>query len=123
MAARGIALAFLLAGASGDSAWPDTVAMEGRSSNQPEAILRTADAVALCLRREREWIDFCNGLVQAYAEHAILRGAACIPFGVSRRDLVDVFTGPDVVVSTGYVDNLPAIETAVEMFVRHFPCK
>lgn len=84
--------------------------------------MRTADAVALCLRREREWIDFCNGLAQGYAEHAILTGLVCIPFGTTRRELVEVFTGPDVVVSTGFIDNLPAIETSVEMFIRHFPC-
>jgi len=95
----------------------------GRASAFPEFFARTGDAVALCLRPEPHWQDFCNGLVQGYAEHAVLTGKACIPPGTTRRRLVEVFTGPDVVVSTGYIDDLPAYETALEMFIRHFPCR
>jgi len=88
----------------------------------PEPFLRTGDAVALCLSPESQWVDFCNGLAQGYAEYAMLHDKACIPYGTSRRELVQVFTGPDVVVSTGYIDDLPAFETALEMFIKHFPC-
>ena len=122
---RGIILALLLAGPALAQAQTQagTAPGGGRAAFQPEPFLRTADAVALCLRREPEWIDFCNGLLQGYAESAMLRGAACIPFGTSRRDLVEVFTAPEVVVSTGYIDNLPALETAAEMLARRYPCK
>ena len=94
----------------------------GRASILPELFARSSDAVALCLRPEPHWQDFCNGLAQGYAEYAVLTGKACIPAGTTRRRLVEVFTGPDVVVSTGYIDDLPAYETALEMFIRHFPC-
>lgn len=119
---RGLLLALLLAVPGAGTAQQGPAPMGGRESFQPETFMRTGDAVTLCLRREPQWIDFCNGLVQAYAENAILKGVACIPFGTSRRELVEVFTGADVVVSTGFIDNLPALETAVEMFVRHYPC-
>lgn len=88
----------------------------------PEPFLRTSDAVALCLSSEPRWVDFCNGLAQGYAEYAMLHDKACIPYGTTRRELVEVFIGPDVVVSTGYIDDLPAFETALEMFIKHFPC-
>ena len=100
----------------------DGTVAPGRRPVAPEVFLRTGDAVALCLRPEPHWQDFCNGLVQGYAEFAVVRGKACIPLGITRRELVEIFAGPDVVVSTGYIDDLPAFETAVEMFIRHFPC-
>lgn len=90
---------------------------------QPEQILRTGDTVALCLRPEDHWQNFCDGLAQAYSEVAMRTGKACIPSGTTRRELVATFIGPDVVVSTGFIDDLPALETAVEMFIRHYPCK
>jgi hypothetical protein len=94
----------------------------GRAAIASDFFMPTGDTVALCLRPEAHWQDFCNGLVQGYAEHAVLTGKACIPPGTNRRRLVEVFTGPDVVVSTGYIDDHPAYETAIEMFIRHFPC-
>ena len=100
----------------------DFPVVQGRRPVVAEPFLRTGDAVALCLLRERQWQDFCNGLVQGYADYVVLRKKACIPATVTLRDLVAVFAGPDVVVSTGYIDDLPALETAVEMFIRHFPC-
>ncbi len=95
----------------------------GRRPVVPEMFLRTGEAVSLCLERSAPWVDFCNGLMQGYAEYAVTTGKACIPAGISRRKLVETFTGPDVVLTTGYMDNLPALQTAVEMFIRHYPCE
>jgi len=90
---------------------------------KPELFLRTGDVVALCLRRELQIQALCEGLAQAYAEVIVLQGKACIPVGTSRQDLLQTLIGPDVVVSTGYIDRLPAFETAKEMFIRHYPCE
>ncbi len=100
----------------------DSPVVQGRRPIMAEPFLRTGDAVALCLLRERQWQDFCNGLVQGYADYVVIRKKACIPATVTRQDLVAVFAGPHVVVSTGYIDDLPAFETAVELFISHFPC-
>ena len=100
----------------------DSPVVQGRRPIVAEPFLRTGDAVALCLLRERQWQDFCNGLVQGYADYVVIRKKACIPATVTRQDLVAVFAGPHVVVSTGYIDDLPAFETAVELFISHFPC-
>ncbi len=94
----------------------------GRRAVVPEFILRTGDAVAVCLRDQPQWVDFCNGLVQGYAEYVVINQKACIPAGTSRRELVAVFTAPEVVVTTGFIDDWPAFDTAVEMFIRHYPC-
>jgi hypothetical protein len=94
----------------------------GRLPFQPEFALRTGETIALCLRQDPQIVSFCNGLVQGYAEYAVLSGKVCIPPGTGWRDLVDVFTAPEVVVTTGYIDNLPALETALEMFISRYPC-
>ncbi len=117
--ALGLGLPAFAQGGGATAAEPQT---GGRASIEVEFFARTGDMVALCLRPEPQWRDFCNGVAQGYAEHAVLTGKACIPPGTTRRRLVEVFTGPDVVVSTGYIDDLPAYETALEMFIRHFPC-
>ena len=100
----------------------DFPVVQGRRPVVAEPFLRTGDAVALCLRRERQWQDFCNGLVQGYADYVVIRKKACVPATVTPQELVAVFAGPHVVVSTGYIDDLPAFETAVVLFISHFPC-
>lgn len=90
---------------------------------QPGGVMLTDEAVALCLRPEQAWQDFCNGMMQAYGDIAMLTGRACIPPGTTRRDLVMALTAPEVVVSTGHIDNLPAYETAMEMLIRRYPCR
>lgn len=90
---------------------------------QPSTVMRTDEAVALCLRPEKAWQDFCNGMMQAYGDLAVLSGRACIPPDTTRRALVETFTAPEVVVSTGHIDNLPAYETAMEMLIRRYPCR
>ncbi len=122
MVNRSLLLAFLCAAPVTGAATETAAPTGGRAAYQPEAFLRTGDAVAICLRRDPQWIDFCNGLIQGYAENAILRGAACVPYGTTRRELVEVFTAPEVVATTGFIDNLAALETAIEVFARHYPC-
>lgn len=122
MGYRSLIVAYLCVLPIAAAATEPAVPTGGRAAYQPEAFLRTGDAVAICLRRETQWIDFCNGLIQGYAENAMLRGAACVPYGTTRRELVEVFTAPEVVVTTGYIDDLPALETAIEVFARHYPC-
>ena len=84
--------------------------------------MRTKDAVALCLSADPHWINFCNGLAQGYADHAILSGKVCFPRNITRRQLVETFTAPEVVVAMGFIDDWPAIETALELFIKRYPC-
>lgn len=87
-----------------------------------ESYLHTTDAVALCLRRDAQWQDFCNGLMQGYADYAVVEGKVCLPLGITRQELVEIFTSPEIVVTTGYIDDWPALTTAVQLFIQHFPC-
>ena len=117
-----IALLLMVTVAQAQPSGSDALA-PGRRAISPEVFLRTGDAVALCLKPEDSWKQFCDGLLRGYAEYAVLSGKACIPFGTSHRDLVSAFTAPQIVVSTGYIDDWPALETALEVFIQRFPCR
>jgi hypothetical protein len=94
-----------------------------RSDWRTETYLHTTDAVAICLRPHPQWKSFCDGLMQGYADYAVTEGTICLPFGTTRRQLVEIFTAPEVVVTTGYIDDLPAITTATQLFIKYFPCE
>lgn len=119
----GVALALAVPDLAAAQQSAEGATVPGRRPIVPEFVLRTGDAVAICLGDQPQWIDFCNGLVQGYAEYVNLTRKACIPVGTSRRELVAVFTAPEIVISTGYIDNWPAFDTAVEVFIRHYPCE
>ncbi|GKY89565.1 hypothetical protein [Sinisalibacter aestuarii] len=101
------------------------IAQQGpqRPDWRSQTYLHTTDAVAICLRRTPEWQAFCHGLMQGYADYAVVEGKICLPFGTTREQLLEIFTSPEVVVTTGYIDDRPAIETAVQMFIKAFPCE
>lgn len=82
----------------------------------------TRDIVSLCLSANPIWVDFCNGLFQGYNDYLLIKKLACIPFGVGPSELVDIFISPEIVIHSGYIDDWPAIETATEIFMKHFPC-
>ena len=48
-------------------------------ANQASAestVLSSKGAHALCTTEATHWVDFCNGLIQGYADYASLSGAA-----------------------------------------------
>ena len=93
----------------------------GTEAGAEENVLRTQNAVEICTRPSQNWIDFCNGLMQAYSDFAILSGAACIPAGVTRTQLVTLFTG--MTNTAAYKDNHAALVAAVEIFKLVYPCQ
>ena len=90
--------------------------------NSPEFLLGTQEVVQLCLRQDDTWKNFCNGLIQGYAESANFTQRSCIPSGTKRRSLVEIFIQPEIVVFSGYIDDWPAIDSAAEIFAKYFPC-
>lgn len=96
--------------------------VEWESMNSLPNYSFTRDIVNLCLSTNPIWVDFCNGLFQGYNDYLVVKNLACIPFSVSPRELVDIFISPEIVIHSGYIDDWPAIETAKEIFIKHFPC-
>ena len=90
--------------------------------NSPEFLLGTQEVVQLCLSQNDTWKNFCNGLIQGYAEFANFTVRSCIPSGTKRRSLVEIFIQPEIVVFNGYIDDWPAIDSAAEIFAKYFPC-
>jgi len=86
-----------------------------------DTILSSQNAYALCTQEVSHWIDFCNGLIQGYADYLGLAGEACIPNGTSRTTMITLFT--DRLPSTSaYSSDEPAFVAAIEVFSRIYPC-
>ena len=85
-------------------------------------ILRTQNAYSICTKPDMDWINFCNGLIQGYSEYIILSNQACIPVGVTRTQLVTVFTGKLMKMTKAFQSDLPAIEGAKQVFKLAYPC-
>ena len=79
-------------------------------------------ALSLCTIAQPHWVDFCNGLMQGYADYAALVGEACFPTGITRTDLVQLFE-ENVRLTQAWRQDNAAILAATEIFSKQFPCK
>ena len=86
-------------------------------------ILLSQNAYQVCTRKNMNWINFCNGLIQGYADYASLSGRACIPSGVTRTQLVTLFTSKLIKSTKAYQNNQAALLAGVEVFELAYPCK
>jgi len=83
--------------------------------------LSSKNAHSLCTTSDMDWINFCNGLIQGYADFVVLSGAACIPVGTTRTTLITLYT--DRLPSTqAFSKDEPALAAAIEIFSRLYPC-
>ena len=101
-----------------------TLALLATLSTQASAeenVLRTQNAVKICTTPSQNWVDFCNGLMQAYSDFAIISGAACIPIEVTRTQLVKLFTG--MTNTAACKDDHATLVAAVEVFELVYPCR
>ena len=86
-------------------------------------VLLSQNAYDVCTRADMNWINFCNGLIQGYADYVSLSKRACIPSGVTRTQLVTVFTSNLMRSTAAYQNNQAALLAAVEVFELAYPCK
>ena len=56
-----------------------------------ETVLYSRNVYSLCTQEDMDWINFCNGLIQGYADYVVLAGASCIPAGTTRTTLITIF--------------------------------
>lgn len=84
--------------------------------------LSARNALSLCTIAQPHWVDFCNGLMQGYADYASLAGKACFPAGIKRTDLVQLFEA-NVRLTEAWQQDNAAILASTEVFSREFPCK
>ena len=84
-------------------------------------VLSSRNAYTLCTTKASHWIDFCNGLIQGYADYASLAEVACIPVGTTRTTLITVYINflPQ---SEAYEKAGPALEAALEILSKAYPC-
>ena len=84
--------------------------------------ISTYDAIDVCTRADMDWINFCNGLMQGYADVIYELDPSCIPDGTTRTQLSDIFTGPAVYNTESYKYNKSAFSAALEVFMYTFDC-
>ena len=87
-----------------------------------ENVLRTQNALQICTRSNANWVSFCNGLMQGYADYVMLAGLACLPQGVTRTELVELFTADQILETKAYKNNDASLVAASELFVAAYPC-
>jgi len=92
------------------------------STASSETTLSARNVYSLCTTEDMDWINFCNGLIQGYADYAVLTGNACIPSGTTRTTMITIFTDqlPD---SQAYKNNYPALAAAEEILSRVYSCR
>ena len=84
--------------------------------------LSARNAYSLCTTEDMDWINFCNGLIQGYADYAVLSGNACIPSGTTRTTMITIYTDR-LPSSQAYKNNEPALMAAVEILSRAYACR
>ena len=84
--------------------------------------LSARNAYSLCTTEDMDWINFCNGLIQGYADYASLSGNACFPTGTTRTTLITIYTDR-LPRSQAYKSNESALVAAVEILSRAYSCR
>ena len=97
------------------------LSFDDKMAHAQETVLTSRNAYSLCNTTASHWVDFCNGLIQGYAEYAVLSGNACIPAGTTRTTLITIYTDR-LPQTNAYSKNEPAIMAAVEVLGRAYPC-
>ena len=92
------------------------------SSSSGDTFLSARNAHTLCTTAATQWVDFCNGLIQGYADYAVLTGNACIPSGTTRTTMITIYTDR-LPGSQAYKNNEPALMAAVEILSRAYSCR
>lgn len=95
----------------------------GTAAQAEGTVLATRNVISICTTADEDWVNFCNGLIQGYADFAVLSDNACFPAGTTRTALVTLFTGEAVIATTAYQNDEPALVAAVELFHKVYPCK
>jgi hypothetical protein len=80
--------------------------------------LNNENALRVCALADMDWINFCNGFIQAAADYSTIAGRACIPEGISRNLMVKLFTTDGL----NYSSHDSALTTAVQIISNNFPC-
>ena len=89
---------------------------------QASVVLDLKNAYEVCNTADMDWINFCNGLMQGYADVIYAIDPNCIPDGTSRTQLSDIFTGPVVYNTESYKNNDSGVNAAIEVFMYTFNC-
>ena len=92
------------------------------STASSETTLSARNVHSLCTTEDMDWINFCNGLIQGYADYAVLADYACIPSGTTRTTLITIYTDR-LPSSQAYNNNESALAAAVEILSRAYACR
>ena len=93
-----------------------TLAVGFVSTANSETTLSARNAYSLCTTEDMDWINFCNGLIQGYADYA------CIPSGTTRTTLITIYIDR-LPSSQAYNNNESALVAAVEILSRAYACR
>ena len=99
-----------------------TLAVGFVSTANSETTLSARNAYSLCTTEDMDWINFCNGLIQGYADYASLSGNACFPTGTTRTTLITIYIDR-LPSSQAYNNNESALVAAVEILSRAYACR
>lgn len=85
-------------------------------------ILSSKEAIRVCNLPHEHWVSFCNGLMQGFADYAVLTGNACIPEGTTRTTMVTLFADLKTD-GVKFKDSEPALITANKLFEKYYNCR
>jgi hypothetical protein len=83
------------------------------------------DLFDVCTRADMDWINFCNGFIQAAADSATLSGLACIPAETTRTEIVQLFEfhGSRTMVANPGIGDQSGLDVTIAIISALFPCE
>ena len=90
------------------------------STASSETTLSSRNVYSLCTTEDMDWINFYDGLIQDYADYAVLTGNACIPSGTTTTMITILQTNYLIVRNK---NNYPALAAAEEILSRVYSCR
>ena len=98
-----------------------TFALSDGAGANSKLTLTGADIVSACTRLDPDWINFCNGYVQAVIDGMYRPGdGLCIPSSTSRAKIVDVVTSR--LTASSELKKLNGASAAYRILLEAYPC-
>lgn len=87
-------------------------------------VIDAKNLLEVCTTASMNWIDFCNGFMQATHDLASADGNACVPDGTSRTSLVKLFEreATRTIAANPEAGELPGVSIAIKILEANYPC-
>jgi Rap1a immunity proteins len=95
------------------------------SARAHDNVMTARNLLKVCTTASMHWVDFCNGFLQATHDQAAEAGKACVPNGVTRTGIVELYerVASELLRTNPSQGDRTAVSLGVDILKKAYPCR